>query len=198
MENKNISSVSIVEAISTLEIDQETLNTGNISELLTRISLNKEKVAGESKKLQKYIDVQDNSNFISNWWNNTSDKIEETNLNLNQNVAALTTQSSELLMINIALCKSVLDLQVTLNNQQKILETQALNISDNNKIILNKLDCNNSEHNNLIELAIAVLEKNAAKNILFEKDLTFTKYSVKLIFILNAAIVVFFLLKYMF
>ena len=198
MENKNISSVSIVEAISTLEIDQETLNTGNISELLTRISLNKEKVAGESKKLQKYIDAQDNSNFISNWWNNTSDKIEETNLNLNQNVAALTTQSSELLMINIALCKSVLDLQVTLNNQQKILETQALNISDNNKIILNKLDCNNSEHNNLIELAIAVLEKNAAKNILFEKDLTFTKYSVKLIFILNAAIVVFFLLKYMF
>jgi len=127
--------LQIVHAFSSVELPEHIFSSGKIQELVARMADAKNATEGDGNRLARLRREKSNSNFVSNWWNDLDDKIQDASLDLSQSIGSLTQRSAELLAVNTAISKVLSDQQQVLLEQQSQLRQQATALAEQNKQI---------------------------------------------------------------
>lgn len=128
--------VQIVNALSSADLPENLIGDSCVKELISAVVDAQQQASGAADRLQWARMAKANQNAISNWWNNTEDRVKDAQLNLTTTVANLNRHSSQLLIFNTAISKVLCDQQDLLLRQQKILEQQAEQLKQQNLDIL--------------------------------------------------------------
>lgn len=108
----------------------------NIKELISSMTEEQQTVQKSAKDLDRLRREQRDGNFITNWWNDRDDLLQDAQIDLNKAIGRLTQKSSQLLIVNTALSKLLNEQQQILLNQQNILEGQTRSLAEQNEQIL--------------------------------------------------------------
>lgn len=127
--------VQIVNALSAADLPENLIGQSCVKELISAVVDAQQDASSAADRLQRARVAKENSNVISNWWNNTEDRVKDAQLNLTTTVANLNRHSSQLLIFNTAISKVLCDQQEILLRQQKILEEQAEQLKQQNQDI---------------------------------------------------------------
>lgn len=127
--------IQIVTALSSINFSENLIDSSNIKDLIKKLTDANQKTQNVTENLQKIRQEREESNFLSNWWNNAEDKIKDAQIDLSTSVANLNKHSSQLLIFNTAISKILLDQQQLLLQQQKLLEQQAGDLKQQNSKI---------------------------------------------------------------
>ncbi|HCE0605667.1 hypothetical protein [Pseudomonas aeruginosa] len=128
--------VQIVNALSSADLPENIIGESCVKQLISAVVDAQQQASGAADRLQSARAAKANQNVISNWWNNTEDRVKDAQLNLTTTVANLNRHSSQLLIFNTAISKVLCDQQDLLLRQQKILEQQAEQLKQQNLDIL--------------------------------------------------------------
>lgn len=128
--------VQIVNALSSADLPENIIGESCVKQLISAVVDAQQQASGAADRLQSARAAKANQNVISNWWNNTEDRVRDAQLNLTTTVANLNRHSSQLLIFNTAISKVLCDQQDLLLRQQKILEQQAEQLKQQNLDIL--------------------------------------------------------------
>lgn len=129
--------IQIVNALSSADLPESLIGQSCVKELIRAVRDAQQDASSAAKRLAQARSTKTNSNAISNWWNNTEDKVKDAQLNLTTTVANLNRHSSQLLIFNTAISKVLCNQQDILLRQQKVLEEQAENLRRQNHDIFN-------------------------------------------------------------
>lgn len=139
--------IEIVRALSAAEVPEELIKQSDIKSLIDSLVSSQDEMSTTSTRLNSLRDRQKNSNFLSNWWNDTDDDVQDAALDLSIKLSSLNRHSSQLLIVNTAISKVLADQQGILLIQQKLLEAQAAQLEDQNTSILDhQLDLKNQQN----------------------------------------------------
>jgi DNA repair exonuclease SbcCD ATPase subunit len=128
--------IQIVNALSSADLPEKIIGESCVKELISAVVNAQVEANNAASRLEAARYVKNNSNAISNWWNNTEDSVKDAQLRLSTTVANLNRHSSQLLIFNTAISKVLCDQQDVLLRQQRILEEQAEQLKQQNLGIL--------------------------------------------------------------
>ncbi|AIJ09096.1 MULTISPECIES: hypothetical protein [Edwardsiella] len=138
MTSPNSQELSIIEAFSSATIPERIIRESNIKELINAMTAERGEVQSHTRQLDALRRQQKNGNFLSNWWNDLDDKVQEAQLDLNKSIGRLTEKSSQLLIVNTAISKVLSDQQRILLRQQNLLKQQTDSLEQQNQRILDQ------------------------------------------------------------
>ncbi|EOU9506976.1 TPA: hypothetical protein NIK16_003020 [Pseudomonas aeruginosa] len=130
--------IQIVNALSSADLPEALIGQSCVKELISAVVNAQQDASNAADRLKWARMAKANSNAISNWWNNTEDRVRDAQLSLTTTVANLNRHSSQLLIFNTAISKVLCDQQEVLLRQQKILEEQAEQLKRQNQDILDQ------------------------------------------------------------
>jgi len=133
----NRQELQIVRDLSSLDIS-EIKKLGDIKELINGIRADQNSVEDDASRLDRLRREKSEGNFISNWMKGLPDKVEDAHIDLNKSIGRLTQRSSQLLIMNTAISKILIDQQGILLQQQNLLKQQADNLKEQNLKILDQ------------------------------------------------------------
>lgn len=136
MGNASHQEVQIIQALSSTEVPEKFLLQSNIKELIHDMLADQKAVSSESQRLKRLRQEEKDGNFFSNWWDDRDEKVQDAQINLSRSIGNLTQRSSQLIIINTAISKVLIDQQRTLLKQQEQLKQQANEIGVQNQKIL--------------------------------------------------------------
>lgn len=128
--------VQIVNALSSADLPENLIGESCVKELISAVIDAQQQAKNAANKLQWARLEKGAQGAISNWWNNTEEKVQSAQLTLTTTVANLNRHSSQLLIFNTAISKVLCDQQDLLLRQQKILEQQAEQLKQQNLDVL--------------------------------------------------------------
>jgi len=138
MTSPNSQDLRIVEAFSSASVPERIIRESNIKELISAMTAEQREVQSRSKQLDTLRQLHKEGNFIGNWWHDRGDKVQEAQLDLNKSIGRLTEKSSQLLIVNTAISKILIDQQKILLQQQNLLQLQTESLEQQNKKILDQ------------------------------------------------------------
>lgn len=150
--------LQIVQAFSSTDLPEKIFRESKIGELIRSITTAQGEVQSDAQRLEYLRQEQKDGNFVSNWWNDRDDKVQDAQIGLNKSIGRLTQKSSQLLVVNTAISKVLCDQQRILLEQQNLLKLQADQLEGQNRKILDQQD----------QLARQQREINAANQGLME------------------------------
>jgi len=155
--------IQIVTALSQADLPESVIGGSCVKQLITAVVDAQSQAKSANDALQKARSEKDSQNVLSNWWNNSEDKIKDAQLTLTTEISNLNRHSSQLLIFNTAVSKVLCDQQDILLTQQQRLEAQATQLRAQNTQILKQQE----------QLAVQQEEIRAANQGLLEaKGLT--------------------------
>lgn len=128
--------IQIVTALSQADLPESVIGGSCVKQLITAVVDAQSQAKSANDVLQKARSEKDSQNVLSNWWNNTEDKIKDAQLSLTTEISNLNRHSSQLLIFNTAVSKVLCDQQDILLSQQQRLEAQAMTLRAQNTQIL--------------------------------------------------------------
>lgn len=128
--------IQIVTALSQADLSESVIGGSCVKQLITAVVDAQNQAKSANDALQKARSEKSSQNILSNWWNNTEDKIKDAQLTLSTEIANLNRHSSQLLIFNTAVSKVLCDQQDILLSQQQRLEAQAAQLREQNVQIL--------------------------------------------------------------
>jgi len=132
----NKQELQVVEAFSSADLPEHIYRDSNIKELINNMTKEQKAVHDSADKLEGLRREQKDGNFLTNWWNDREDALQDAQIDLNKSIGRLTQKSSQLLIVNTALSKLLNQQQHILLKQQGILEDQTNSLADQNEQIL--------------------------------------------------------------
>lgn len=132
----NKQELQIIQVFSSVDVPERIIRDSNIKELLHSMTAEQEAVQSDAQRLERLRQEKKDGNFISNWWNDRDDKVQDAQIDLNKSIGRLTQKSSQLLIVNMAISKVLNDQQHTLLEQQHILKRQTDMLEEQNRKIL--------------------------------------------------------------
>jgi len=163
--------MQIVEVFSSAIVPEQVIRESNIKDLIKDMAAAQASVKSTTQKLDDARNAQKDGNFVTNWWNDRSDAVQDAQINLNRSIGSLTEKSSQLLIINTAISKVLHDQQGILLRQQDELQRQAGTLHEQNNQILEQQK----------ELARQQQEINAANKGLMEAKGISQEQALKLV-----------------
>ncbi|WGV19913.1 hypothetical protein QIY50_21785 [Pseudomonas putida] len=128
--------IQIVTALSQADLSESVIGGSCVKQLITAVVDAQNQAKSANDALQRARSEKSSQNILSNWWNNTEDKIKDAQLTLSTEIANLNRHSSQLLIFNTAVSKVLCDQQDILLSQQQRLEAQAAQLRAQNVQIL--------------------------------------------------------------
>lgn len=128
--------IQIVTALSQADLPESVIGSSCVKQLITAVVGAQNQAKSANDALQKARSEKDSQNVLSNWWNNSEDKIKDAQLTLTTEISNLNRHSSQLLIFNTAVSKVLCDQQDILLTQQQRLEAQATQLRAQNTQIL--------------------------------------------------------------
>lgn len=138
VNNSNNQELQIVQALSTVKVPEKVLKSSNIQGLIDEIDSKKDAVKSNAERLDGLRKDKEKNNFFMNWWDDRDDHIQDAQLKLSTSIGYLTKHSSDLLIVNTAISKVLIDQQQILLRQQDLLEQQANGLAEQNQKILDQ------------------------------------------------------------
>ncbi|GKW01434.1 hypothetical protein PEC301877_02490 [Pectobacterium carotovorum subsp. carotovorum] len=132
----NKQELQVIQAFSSADLPERLFRDSNIKELISGMTEDQQTVQKSAKDLDRLRREQRDGNFITNWWNDRDDLLQDAQIDLNKSIGRLTQKSSQLLIVNTALSKLLNQQQQILLNQQNILEGQTHSLAEQNEQIL--------------------------------------------------------------
>ncbi|GKV76952.1 hypothetical protein PEC106568_21260 [Pectobacterium carotovorum subsp. carotovorum] len=132
----NKQELQVIQAFSSADLPERLFRDSNIKELISGMTEEQQTVQKSAKHLDHLRQEQRDGNFITNWWNDRDDLLQDAQIDLNKSIGRLTQKSSQLLIVNTALSKLLNQQQQILLNQQNILEDQTRSLAEQNGQIL--------------------------------------------------------------
>ncbi|WP_205951881.1 hypothetical protein [Pantoea stewartii] len=132
----NKQELQVIQAFSSADLPERVFRDSNIKELITSMTEEQQTVQKSAKDLDRLRREQRDGNFITNWWNDRDDLLQDAQIDLNKSIGRLTQKSSQLLIVNTALSKLLNEQQQILLNQQNILESQTRSLAEQHGQIL--------------------------------------------------------------
>ncbi|WP_147197157.1 hypothetical protein [Pantoea sp. CCBC3-3-1] len=132
----NKQELQVIQAFSSADLPERVFRDSNIKELISGMTEEQQTVQKSAKDLDRLRREQRDGNFITNWWNDRDDVLQDAQIDLNKAIGRLTQKSSQLLIVNTALSKLLNEQQQILLNQQNILEVQTGSLAEQNEQIL--------------------------------------------------------------
>lgn len=136
MSSLNKQELQVIQAFSSADLPERLFRDSNIKELISGMAKEQETVQDSAKHLDHLRQGQRDGNFITNWWNDRDDLLQDAQIDLNKAIGRLTQKSSQLLIVNTVLSKLLNQQQQILLNQQNILEGQTRSLAEQNEQIL--------------------------------------------------------------
>lgn len=136
MSALNKQELQVIQAFSSADLPERFFRESNIKELISSMTVEQDTVQKSAKHLDQLRQEQRDGNFITNWWNDRDDLLQDAQIDLNKSIGRLTQKSSQLLIVNTALSKLLNQQQQILLNQQNILEGQTRSLAEQNEQIL--------------------------------------------------------------
>ncbi|MGZ9738333.1 hypothetical protein ACXX83_07825 [Pseudomonas sp. GNP012] len=130
--------IQIVTALSQADLSESVIGGSCVKDLITAVVDAQHQAKSANDALQKARSEKSTQNVLSNWWNNTEDKIKDAQLSLTTEISNLNRHSSQLLIFNTAVSKVLCDQQDVLLSQQQRLEAQAMQLRAQNTQILDQ------------------------------------------------------------
>lgn len=130
--------IQIVTALSQADLSESVIGGSCVKQLITAVVDAQNQAKSANDVLQKARSEKNSQNVLSNWWNNTEDKIKDAQLTLTTEISNLNRHSSQLLIFNTAVSKVLCDQQDILLTQQQRLEAQAMQLRAQNTQILDQ------------------------------------------------------------
>ena len=128
-------SLVVVNAFSKVVIPKDVFESSQLHELVSNIQSDRKTVMSDVDRIESLRKEAAAGNFVSNLIKGRKGKLQEAQLDLNSSIGSLTERSAQLLVVNTAISKILMEQQETLTRQQKILEDQASSIQRQNKEI---------------------------------------------------------------
>lgn len=138
MNALNKQELQIIEAFSSASIPEKIIRDSNIKGLIQGMITEQKAVEANAAQLQRMRQEKQEGNFLGNWWDDRTDKIQNAQLDLSQTIGRLTEKSSQLLIVNTAISKVLTDQQRILLEQQSILKQQTNTLEKQNRKILDQ------------------------------------------------------------
>ncbi|MDA8480858.1 hypothetical protein NNO04_19415 [Citrobacter sp. Awk 4] len=132
----NKQELQVIQAFSSADLPERLFRDSNIKELISGMTEEQQTVQKSAKDLDRLRREQRDGNFITNWWNDRDDVLQDAQIDLNKAIGRLTQKSSQLLIVNTALSKLLNQQQQILLDQQNILEGQTHSLAEQNEQIL--------------------------------------------------------------
>lgn len=136
MNALNKQEIEVIQAFSSVNLPDSFFSNSNIKELISGMTEEQETVQNSASRLDRLRQEQRDGNFITNWWNDRDDLLQDAQIDLNKSIGRLTQKSSQLLIVNTAISKLLNQQQQILLNQQNILEDQTRSLAEQNEQIL--------------------------------------------------------------
>lgn len=136
MNQLNKQELQVIQAFSSVSLPEKIFSDSNIKALIKGMTEAQASVQKNAKNLESVRKEQKDGNFITNWWNDRDDLLQDAQIDLNKSIGLLTQKSSQLLIVNTAISKLLNQQQQTLLNQQTILEGQTRSLGEQNQQIL--------------------------------------------------------------
>ncbi len=133
LNNKNF---QIIKVLASADLPESVIRAGNIDGLINSIIAAQKNLHLNTRHVDNLRKDGKKKNFVSNWWNDLDEKIQDAQIDLNKSIDHLTEKSSQLLIVNTAISKILSDQQNTLLNQQNILRQQTEALEKQNKKII--------------------------------------------------------------
>jgi|GEM_PF-5793551 len=130
--------IQIVTALSRADLSESVIGSSCVKELIGAVVDAQNQTQSANDALQRARNEKSSQNVLSNWWNNTEDKIKDAQLSLTTEISNLNRHSSQLLIFNTAVSKVLCDQQDVLLGQQRRLEEQARQLALQNATILDQ------------------------------------------------------------
>ncbi|THG82312.1 hypothetical protein E5198_09405 [Pseudomonas sp. A-1] len=128
-------SLVVVNAFSKVDIPKDVFESSKLHELVSGIQSDRKTVISDVERIERLRREVSDGNFVSNLVKGRKGKLQDAQLDLNSSIGSLTERSSQLLVLNTAISKLLMDQQEMLIRQQKSLEKQAAEIEKQNKEI---------------------------------------------------------------
>jgi hypothetical protein len=134
----NNQELQIVQAFSSVNVPEEIFKACNMKELIHGMISDQDMVKSNTRNLDRLRDEKKDGNFITNWWDNRDDGIQDAQIDLSKSIGHLTDKSSQLLIVNTAISKFLNHQQQILLQQQNLLAEQTNELKNQNIKILNQ------------------------------------------------------------
>jgi hypothetical protein len=128
--------LQIIQAFSHAEVPESIIQESNIRDLVRDMVAEQAAAKSDANNLERLRQEKKNGNFIGNWWNDRSDKVQDAQIDLSKTIGRLTQKSSQLLIVNTAISKVLNDQQNILLQQQTLLKQQTNKLEEQNIKIL--------------------------------------------------------------
>lgn len=138
MGTLNNQELQVVEAFSSVNLPEEIFKSSNMKDLINGILSDQGTVENNTHNLERLRQEKRDGNFISNWWHNRNDGIQDAQIDLSKSIGFLTQKSSQLLIVNTAISKVLNHQQQILLQQQNLLEQQTNELKNQNLKILDQ------------------------------------------------------------
>lgn len=138
MNTLNNQELQVVRAFSSVDLPEAIFKSSNIKDLIIAMAASQRTVGNQAEKLEQLRKEKKDANFISNYWHDRNDGIQEAQLDLNTSIGNLTQKSSQLLIVNTAISKVLSNQQQILLQQQNLLEQQTNELKNQNLKILDQ------------------------------------------------------------
>lgn len=132
----NKQELQIVQAFSSVDVPEKIIRESNIKDLIHGMTAAQDSIQSDARRLERLRQEKKEGNFISNWWNDRDDKVQDAQIDLNKSIGRLTQKSSQLLIVNTAISKVLNDQQCILLEQQHILKRQTDTLEEQSRKIL--------------------------------------------------------------
>lgn len=130
--------LQIVQALSSVDVPETILKSSNIQALIDEIGSSKSTVGSNANKLERLRKEKKDSWLSINLFDGLDDDIQDAQIDLSKSIGNLTKHSSDLLIVNTAISKVLIDQQQILLQQQGLLEQQASGLAEQNQKILDQ------------------------------------------------------------
>lgn len=128
-------SLVVVNAFSKVDIPKDIFKSSQLHDLVSNIQTDRNTVISDVDRVERLRKEAAAGNFVSNLIKGRKGKLQDAQLDLNSSIGSLTERSAQLLVVNTAISKILMEQQETLARQQRTLETQAADIKKQNKEI---------------------------------------------------------------
>lgn len=128
-------SLVVVNAFSKVVIPKDIFESSQLHELVSNIQSDRKTVMSDVDRVERLRKEAAAGNLVSNLIKGRKGKLQDAQLDLNSSIGSLTERSAQLLVVNTAISKILMEQQEVLMRQQKILEDQAASIERQNKDI---------------------------------------------------------------
>lgn len=124
--------LQIVQAFSQFDLPEKILRESDVPGLIRGIAAERDAVQDSNRRVESLRNEKKEGNFLTNWWNDRDDKVQDAQIDLNQSIGRLTQKSAQLLVVNTAISKVLNDQQHILLRQQDMLKQQADKLAQQN------------------------------------------------------------------